>query len=286
MTSTADASAESNTVYRFPERLLYIEVILFSLISTFMIFAWIPLLISFFTYGKIIMPTVRIMIFVNITVIALMMLFFFFKRELKKTEFFLNGDYLCRRNSSGIVKLPLGSLNAVSMIHYPFGSGAVLFESGGGTLVVPLLLRQAEMLFSKLEAACLSASAGQYNARLWKRIHVTEQLSSLVDKRSRRYIGRVLGLCISMLPLNIAIGAFFWDMALIPLAVWTVSGPLFPLVGYAAADIFIRHREHAALDASRGVLAAGTEEKALARSGWVMAILYMVTGILYRMIVQ
>jgi hypothetical protein len=89
----------------------------------------------------------------------------------------------------------------------------------------------------------------------------------------------LLTLSIFMLPVNVLIGAVFWNMSILPLMLWAVSGPFFPLFSYAVADILIRRRP---TQPDFEVALSQDDLRIVIRSGFVFFLLYLVSGIVYK----
>lgn len=281
-----DTPNEPCEVFSYPGRFLYGEVVLFSLVSTLMIFAWIPALISLFTYGAVVASALRAAVFLNITAVALMLLFFFVKGELRATRFILTDSAIARKTSTKVQRIPFSGVTGVSLLTYPFGGGVLSIESRETTMVIPLLVQPVDLLVHKLELICSSCAIGcAVEPDLWKRVHAEARLSKFIAGRSENFFTPVLTLCISMLPFHIFTGAFFWDIGVIPLAIWTVAGPIIPLAGYAAADIVVRRMARKKTDTPLFASMPEIADTVFVRAGYITLCGYLLAAIFFKTLV-
>jgi len=279
-----DTKEEPVAIFRFPDRFIYGEVVLFSLVSALLIFAWIPALISFFSYGSVVASAMRAALFLNITAIALILLFFFIKGEIRATQFLVGDATITKKTSTKVTKIPFAAVTGVSLLRYPFGGGVVSIESRDVTMIIPLLVQPVGLLVKRLELLSSNSGSCTVEPGVWKKIHATARLSKLVAEQSGRFFGPMLTLCITMLPLHIFTGAFFWDMSVISLAVWTILGPLFPLAGYAAADLFIRYATSKKPPETSTAALHSAAEVIFVRVGYITLCCYCMAAIIYKTI--
>lgn len=266
--------------YPFPRHFLYFELLLFSLISTLMIFAWIPALMSLITYSMVLPSAVRAAIFLNITAVALLLFVFFIKREMRNAVFLLTDEFLVQKGAYRTRKIRLAAIRKVSLIRFPVTGGAMVLECDHGVLAVPLLLLGVHNLAERLERFCASAAHGcSTDEKTWRRIHEICSTSHAVNRRTAVVFRPLLTLSVFMLPVNVIVGAGFWDMSILPLMLWAVSGPLFPGGAYAVADILMRRRGRRDFSAAA---VSSEEQRTIARSALLFFLLYLAAGIIYK----
>lgn len=277
--------AEKTDVYHLPHRFLYIEVLLVSLLSTLLLFAWIPALFSFFSYGIIFSSALRAGVFLNLTAVALLFLSAFIKREIKAISYMIDETYLVRRSSSKQMRIALAAITKVSLVKFPLGGGVLFIEGKGAMMLLPLMLVNCNILITKLEAACHNNSCCK-DMHIWNEVHALCTLMDILQHQSIRYFRPILLLCILLLPINFITGAFFWDMRVIPLVLWTITGPLFPFIGYAISDGLIRFKIRRALLHGQGtILSKFAADSIIVRLGCFCFCFYLLLAIFYKMLV-
>jgi hypothetical protein len=271
-------------IYPFPRRFLYAEVILFSLISTLMIFAWMPAFMSLVTYGSILGSALRAAIFLNITAVTLILFVAFIKRELRRLRFVLSDEQLIFQTSSREKKLRLSTIASVSLVRFPLGGGIMVIESGDGQLSIPLIIKNSADLVTRLREYCATRNQEVATGTHWDRIGIACSLSAIASDRDRKVFGIVLPACIFMLPLNVLVGAIYWNMSIVPLMIWSVAGPFFPFAAFACADLLLRITTARHFRAPQHTNLPD-EDRVLARSGVLFFILFMVSAIAFKALV-
>ncbi len=279
-------------VYLLPRHFVYGEVILFSLIVFLAVFAWIPVILSFFTFGTILASALRTVIYLTVTAVSLLLFVFFIKREMRTMQFVLTDEHLMRTTFAGSKKIRLAAVQSVSLIRFPVNNGMMVVDSGQGTITVPLILQQISDLTMRIETICAAgATACPADAATWQKIHQLGRLSERAARRSSAAFKPLLITVVSLLPVSAFIGTVFWNMSIIPLMLWSLAGPVFPLCAFAAADFRIRLRDaryarHAQKNGYEMTYGITDEDKRdYARSGLFFFSLYLIGGIMYKALV-
>lgn len=277
-------TAASMKIYPLPRRFLYAEVILFSLISTLMIFAWIPAVMSLVTYGSVLRSALRAALFLNITAVTLILFVLFVKRELRKVRIVLSDEHLVFQTSSHIRKIRLSAIESCSLVRFPLGGGILVIESGDGPLSIPLILENCSDLLARLRQYDLSRDTSTVNEARWDRIGIAGSLSAAAARRAEKVFSGVMTVCIAMLPLNVLVGAIYWNMSVVPLMIWSVTGPLFPFAAFAVADLLLRMKtaRHYREPHHQYPL---NEDRILAASGMLFLILFLLSAIVFKALV-
>ena len=268
-----------------PRRFLYIELLMYSLICTLLIIAWVPAIISLINYGTVFPSALRAAGFMNFTGIALLVFIRFVKKELRSVRFRLSEKQICFQTASRERGITTSSITSISLLRFPFGGGIAVIESSDGSLSVPLAITDRHGFFSRLCEYLTVIDSPAAERTDWKALLRTCMLTDISAQRAQKLFNTLLLLAITALPLNMFIGAAYWNMSIIPLILWSVAGTLVPLAAYTIADIILR------------LLAARTEpiqfsetftlleNRVLARVGLVCGMLYLTGGILFRIII-
>jgi hypothetical protein len=88
----------------------------------------------------------------------------------------------------------------------------------------------------------------------------------------------LIGISISIFFINILIASIIWDLALIPLLLWSITGAYFPIIAYAIADWNINRKIKMT---GQGKYAYDFDVEYLF-SGLLIFTLYLITGILFK----
>lgn len=274
------------TTYHYPERFLYSEIILLLLFCTMLIFSWVPLLLAWSASGEILQSAVRAVLFLNIAAVALLILLQRTKKRLTKSSFSLVPHALLQQSPGVHKEINFANVTSITLLRFPFTGGMLVVESATVAIQVPLLLCEIDDLARKLIHGCALEHA-RFTVQPIKE-HLLEICSRVEanNKRAERNFRQLSSLCFRMLPLNLVIGAFLWNMSLLPLVAWMVTGPLFPLGAYAAVDNVLRSKLRRKQISGFSGETDALERTLQVRIGFFAACLYLVTGICFRMIFQ
>ena len=264
-----------------PKRFLYAELMLLSLISALMILAWIPAVLSLITYGSLLASALRAAVFLNLTAVTLILLVLFVKRELRRFIFFMTDEHLGVGTPSRNRKIRLAAVESVSLLRFPLGGGVVIIESGDGSLTIPLIFENCYDLFTGLREVLNRNKPDISTATDWETIRRACSLSEMAAHRAEKVFTTILTACIAMLPVGFLVGAVYWNMSVVPLMLWSIIGPLFPIAAYGSADLILRTAFVRSDDAG-GVMRKPDENRILTRTALVFFLLYLVCAVLYK----
>ncbi|MBN1576606.1 MAG: hypothetical protein JW913_08645 [Chitinispirillaceae bacterium] len=272
--------------YPLPRRFVYLELIVISLISALVIFAWVPAILSIFRYGTVLASALRAAIFLNITAVSLLLFHLFVKNEQRRVQFILTDEFLAYKSALGVKKIRLDDIHSVSLIRFPVSCGVMEVKSGQGTINVPLILQNISDLTELMEEACgRVAGVRSVPQATWRRIHLLSAIADDAARRASAVFRPLLITSLAMLPAAVFIGAVYWDMSIIPLMLWSMAGLIVPLCVYATADIIIRVRGTQELDGQVPRHGSIDEKKVYAWSGFAFFLLYLIAGIVYKALV-
>lgn len=279
-----NAALSSTTLfYSLPQRFVYLELLVFLLIATLLIFAWLPAVLSIFRYGTILPSALRAAIFLNVTAFSLLIFHLFVRREMRRVQFILTDELLVHKTSLRIKKIPLAGIRSVVMIGFPVIGGVLIVNSVEGSITIPLILQKTGDLIFRFEGACRDmAAACSVPEATWRKIRLTGQLSESAGRRSSAVFKPLFITSVVVLPVSVFIGAVYWDMSIIPLMLWSVAGSTVPLCAYAASDIIIRLHEAGNGDGHATPNARIDEKRVYAWSGLLFLMIYLFAGIIFK----
>jgi hypothetical protein len=272
--------------FKLPRHFVFIEMVLFSLISTLMIFAWLPAILSIFTYNMVLPSALRAALFLNVTAVCLILLILFMKRELRSVEFIINDEVVVRKGLTSLRQIRIAAIQTVSFVKFPVTGGVIVIETSRGSLTVPLMLADITRFVTILEHVCRHSegtfrfSSTQFNdlMRIAKR---TEDK----QKRASAMFGPLLSISITLLPVNVFVGAVFWDMSIVPLMMWSITGPLFPIVFYSVTNGILLVSEKRREGSGSVVDQHLQVVRVYGVSGYMFGSLYLISGIMFKALV-
>ena len=284
LTGTVPPEERRSRCYPYPRHFLYTDMLFFSLVSGLAIFAWIPALLSLFTYGAIISSALRAAIFMNFTAGCLILSLIFIKRELRQYRFVLSDRSLTRKGLNRERSVSLNAIREVLFIRLPGSGGMILVESDTEKIRIPLFVDNIGDLVSRLEHICKtvvpSCSTGEDT---WRTIKFFSGKYEMVSTRVRRVFRPLMTLCIAMLPISTFVGVLFWNMSIVPLLLWGIISPFFPMAAYAAGDIILRIFTPTEVRNRESI--SDNEKAVFVRSGLFFLILYLITGIVIKALI-
>ncbi|MBN1759228.1 MAG: hypothetical protein JW863_12960 [Chitinispirillaceae bacterium] len=271
--------------YPLPRRFLYAELLIYSLIGTLLLVAWIPAILSIITYGSVFKSALRAAFFLNLTASTLIVFVLFVKKELRRVKFVITEEYLGFQSASRGKKIRIATISSFSMLRFPLGGGVLIVDSADGTLSIPLMIERCSDLVSRLREYHTAGISDETLSNDWESILRTCRLTETTTERSLRVFRSLYTTCIVALPLNMIIGAVYWDMSIVPLILWAIAGALFPLATYGSADIILRLQTSRLSKKNLPLPDASDELRIFSRAGLAGLLLFLVCGILYRTIV-
>lgn len=236
-----ESSAHASQTYKYPDQFLYPETILNTLIGTTITLAVIPALVSLLNYGTILPSALRAAIFLSVTAISLLLFMLTIKKEIRNSSFTLTPSHLTHTTASRRRKLDLAKVTALSLIRFPWGGGVIVLEGANTRFTLSLFIDGIAQLTATLQQHLTQTGATPGTTEeTWNRIHWSSNCSQEVTNRTRRAFKPLQQSIAIISAINLSIGIFFWDMPIIPLLLWAISGPIFPLGSYLFADILLR----------------------------------------------
>ncbi len=269
--------------YPLPRRFLYVELLFYSLISTLMIVAWIPAVLSLIAYGSVFPSAMRAALFLNLTAVTLIIFVLFVQKELRSVSFYISEEQLGYRSTSRGKQIRLAAISSVGLLRFPLGGGILVIESPEGSLSIPLFIPGISDLVARLREYLPASAVAESDETIdWTTILRTCGRTESVTSRSLRVFRPVLSCAIAALPLNVFIGAVYWNTSVIPLMLWAVTGTLFPLATYGSADIILR-----LLSGRAGKVPPDVdyENRLLIRAALAGGSIYLLCGILFKAII-
>ena len=272
--------------YPLPRRFLYPELLVYSLICTLMLVAWIPAIISIITYGSVFKSAVRAAFFLNLTAGTLIVSVLFVKKELRRIRFIVTEDTLGFQSASRGRKINISTISSCSLLRFPLGGGILVIDGTDGSLSIPLIIEHCTDLASRLREYHTSGSSGASSPTDWESILRTCRLTEITINRSQRVFLPLLTICFAALPVNMFVGAVYWDMSLVPLILWAVVGALVPLATYAGADVILRLQASRRSKKNLPLPDTADEQRILARTSLAGLLLFLAGAIVYRSILS
>ena len=265
--------------FLLPRHFVFTEMVLFSLISTLMIFAWLPAILSLFTYNTVLPSAMRAVLFLNGTAVCLILLVLFIKREIRSVEYIINDEVIVRKGLTNIKQVRIAEIQSVTLLKFPVTGGVIVIESARGSLTVPLILENIREFVTVLEQVCRSAKEGfRFSSVQFDDLMRAVTFAELKQQRTSAVFRPLLTLCISLLPVNVFVGAVFWDMSIVPLMLWAIAGPLYPIAFYSVTSGFISLKERQLSVEASSLRVANV----YGVSGILIGSVYLISGIVFK----
>lgn len=272
-------------VYRLPQHPVYLEAVVFAVICALCIFALIPALISFLNYGTVLPSAKRAAFFLCLTALLVRILEMVIKRELGRVRFVLTEEALIRETSLRRRVLRFSAVDKLLFVSFPPAGGIVVLQGGGGqSLTVPLTLEHVDDLTRRIEALVPVAVGGESGERadLWHRVHRGCAAAEAGRRRASVMRKPLLEAVTMIVAVNFLVGAIYWNMPVVPLLLWVVAGPLFPIAGYAGSDLFMKIRDRGRITPGNVKGLSFDEQRTVAVAAMLCTAVYLVAGILCR----
>lgn len=272
--------------FKLPRHFVFIEMVLFSLISTLMIFAWLPAILSIFTYNTVLPSALRAALFLNVTAVSLVLLILFMKRELRSVEFIINDEVIVRKGLTSLRQIRVSAIQTITMLKFPVTGGVIVIETPGGSLTVPLMLANISRFVTVLEQVCRhSEGAFRFSSTQLDDLMRIAKRTENRQQRASTMFGPLLSICITLLPVNVFVGAVFWDMSIVPLMMWSITGPLFPIVFYSLTSAVLIAGEKRREASKDSVDQHMQVVRVYGVAGYVLGSLYLLSGIMFKALV-
>lgn len=223
--------------FSFQKRFLYLEIILHTFAGTIFIVSWFPTIVSLISLNMIIPSAIRTAVYLNGTAFSLLFLFSLLKKDLSKHLIVICDNKLTFKKPYKISTVNFGDIKKIKLISIPFIRGYLKLYTEHSSLTVPLLVERPEkLLLSILESL---DNCGQADIPDKKSVEkLTKKLSAFETaySRSANAFAILSRSNLYMLFINIFIAKEIWQIALIPMLLWAISGMFFPPVIYAFTE--------------------------------------------------
>lgn len=274
MSIPEDIKAE--LVFTLPDKFIYFELISFSLIIFLIVIGWVPPIFSFLQYGNVFPSAWRALLFLNFTAIMVLLAYLFLKRDLKNTIYLFTDEYIIFKSLFTFKKIAFSEIKKISFFPFPLSKGFISIDAETQVIVIPLSLKNITSAVYRLEQIAIEFSIPLSNYK-WSELYTRAQFSEYHQKRASFLFQYLLMASIIMLLFDFFVGAIFWDMSLIPLMLWSLSGPVLPIFGYAISDLIIRLK----VEKRKRIMEEVEEKRIYVWCGIGVFCLYLVISILY-----
>lgn len=282
-----ESSAHTAQTYTYPDQFLYPETILNTLIGITITLAVIPALVSLLNYGTILPSALRAAIFLSITALSLLLFMLTIKKEIRNTTFTLTPSNIIHTTASRRKSLELSKVTALSLIRFPWGGGVIILESAHTRFTLSLFINGIAQLTASLQQRLAQAGAATGTTEeAWNRIHWSSNCSQEVTNRAQHAFKPLQQSMAIASVISLFVGIFFWDMPIIPLLLWTLSGPLFPLGSYLFADILLRRAYATNRFSDEPLRSSGNQRYIHIAAALAALLIYLVFGIVYKAMVM
>ncbi|MCX7727662.1 MAG: hypothetical protein N2053_12545 [Chitinispirillaceae bacterium] len=266
--------------FTLPEKHIYVEAISFSLVTSLIIIGWIPAIFSFLQYEEIIPSAWRALIFLNFTALMIFCAYLFLKKGLKKTVYVFTDEYIIFKSLFTLKEIYLGEIKKISFFPLPLSKGFISIEGEKEVIVIPLSLKNITSLVYRLEQIAIEFSIPLSNYN-WNELRIKAQFSEYHQNRASFIFKPLITTSILMLPFNFFVGAIFWDMSLIPLMLWSLTGSLMPILSYAISDLIINIR----VEKRKKIIEDAEEKRIYVWCGIGVFCFYLFFSIIYNAII-
>jgi hypothetical protein len=272
-------NSQDRLSFTVQKRFLYPEIILLSLIGVIFIFSWFPAIFSILAYGALIQSALRAATYLNATAIALLLLYHFVKKELRKIEVVFMDERLILKTAYKVTTIRISEITNLRYKKIPFLKGLITVIAKDASIAVPLCIENCKEFTSTLMNVLTDLNKTDVfdmnsNRLLLEDVTVFQNSYN----RLKPAFYPLIGISISIFFVNILIASIIWNLALIPLLLWSITGAYFPVIAYAIADwninrkIKLTGKENYADDFSVEYLF----------SGLLIFTLYLITGIFFK----
>ncbi|HEX3020272.1 MAG TPA: hypothetical protein VHP36_08210 [Chitinispirillaceae bacterium] len=268
-----------NELFRLQPRFLYLEMIFFCVIASFCIISWFPPIFSLLAYETILQSAVNASVLLNITALIFFLLYKFTKNELRRFCIIITDDQIVKKGFSGTNAIRFSDITGLDYIRVPALRGFLKISTADSVLKIPMYIEHPTLFLTSLQSRLNDYSIISANI---VGPQLREDVSVFQDscQRSRRSFLPLIFISLFMFCFNTLIAVQFWDLALIPVLLFAITGLFLPLFAYYIADIKISRSVRNLLRTdSAEIYNSGME---YLHCGLIIFILYLFIGILFK----
>lgn len=272
----------NNTIiFKLQKRFLYVEMLFFSSITSLCIISLFPAIFSILAYETIIPSAIRAAIFLNITAFILFMLSRIIKTEIQSFSIALTDDKIIKKGFFNTVSIQYSEITGFRYIKNMGFQRYLKISAVNNAVLIPLSIDKP-IVFVDILKSRMSKSILNPNSLLDPRFH--EDLKVFYDSynRSLAAFHPLIIISIFLFFFNFVIAAQFWDLALIPVLLFAITGFIIPIVTYAIANNRIKKSLRNLLRSESPEIHNANVEYLY--SGLLMFIFYLSFGIFFKAI--
>ncbi len=233
-------TTETNYVFKFQKRYIYVELIITAVTAILLFSVWSPTIYAKVTYGIIVPSAFRAALIVTSTIIASIFLIKFFHNEILKTDIIITDERLIIKNPYNIKTVIFSEITSVEYIKVPLHNGFLKITSSEKTIRLPLFIEDMEEFVQALATGLVRYGHSEVIDRECLTIlkDTSKICTSSYHRAQKAFTPLFLG-STCLLIFNLIVAINFWGLSFFKLLFWCSTSWLLPVIFYIISDQYL-----------------------------------------------
>lgn len=268
-------TGENDQIFRLQQRFIYLEMLFLCTIASLCIISWFPSIFSILVYEMIIKSALKAAVFLNFTALVIFLLYKHIKKEMYQYTIMFSDDQIIKRGFFETTAIHFSEITGVKYVRLPLIKGYLEITTNSKPLIIWLYIENPAAFVSLLQTKLSLNISDKY---------LNEDLSVFHDSYKRSVSAFYPLTSISLLTffINVIISIKFWDLALIPILLFAMTGLILPIIAYTIADIKLNCSIRNLLRSDSAVIPDSRMEYLF--SSFLIFIFYLLLGIFFKAI--
>lgn len=279
------SATDAKKVYNYQKRFVYIDAPLYALIIIVFLVSWLPALLSVVAYNTMYPSAIRFGLYLDITLIILLIIIGFIRSEVQKTMFLISEDAIVFKAPGKLRQIFFSDITLCRHIQTPF-TEHVHIVSPEKSITLPfsingiydlilminehlITIGRTSVLEEKTSGAMISAAC----------------LRKFAYQREKKAFMPLVASTLLLTAISIFIAYRIWELALIPIFMWSVICFIVPLNTFMFAEYLINKQVKKLECRINDQTHAKIAQNNYIFSGILFFTLYLCAGLVFRFII-
>jgi hypothetical protein len=214
-------------------------------VTTFVgsLLCWVPsLIITLMFFHRLYMPLVRLSLVANLTVFFIALFFSMILHEVCGTTYSISETAIIKKSPYKTALIHFENVIRFGYFQVPLLGGFGFIKVPSGSIMLPFIIERLDACVEDIRqhlSACGKQDA--YDAHNIENYKFRAVVNEMSIRRMERTIPALIRIIIGAVAASVLIAHVFWELSFRWILSWTFAGIVFPIIGYLAAEMMLKH---------------------------------------------
>src|SRR5512133_1078101 len=223
------SATDAKKVYNYQKRFIYIEAPLYALIITVLLVSWVPAFLSVVAYDTLYPSTIRFGVYLDVTVIIILVIIGLVRSEVRKTMFLISEDAIVYKAPGRLRQIFFSDITLCKHIQTPL-TEQVQIVSPEKSITLPFSISGIhDLILTVNEHLITAGKTSVLDEKTCGAMISSACLRKFAYQREKKAFMPLVSSTLLLTVLNIFIAYKIWELDIIPIFMWSVIGFIVPL---------------------------------------------------------